>query len=61
MQAVVDSMTGSGPPQRGVAVAKQLQPTMATSNPVLSTTNLLHELDAAAQEVIGSVAAAQVL
>ena len=54
-------MTGSGTPQQGVAVAKQLQPTMATSNPVLSTTNLLHELDAAAQDVIGSVGAAQVL
>jgi hypothetical protein len=43
-----------------MVVAKQLQPTMATSNPALSTTNLLHELDAAAQEVMGKVAAAQV-
>ena len=41
-------------------MAKHLQPTMATSNPALSTTNLLHELDASAQEVIGKVAAAQV-
>ena len=60
MQAVVESMTGRGTPQQGVAVAKQLQPTMATSNPVLSATNLLHELDTSAQDVIGSVAAAQV-
>ena len=60
MQAVVESMTGHGAPRQGMAVAKQLQPTMATSNPVLSATNLLHELDTAAQDVIGSVAAAQV-
>ena len=56
----MESITGSGQPQPGTVVAKQLQPTMATSNPALSTTNLLHELDAAAQEVIGKVAAAQV-
>lgn len=60
VQGLVESVTGSGKPQQGAVVAKQLQPTMATSNPALSTTNLLHELDAAAQEVIGRVAAAQV-
>ena len=56
----MDSLTGNGKPQQGALAAKQLQPTMATRNPALSTTNLLHELDAAAQEVIGKVAAAQV-
>ena len=60
IQAIVDSMTGSGTTQQGRAVTKQLQPTLATSNPVLSSTNLLHELDAAAQDVCGSVATAQV-
>jgi hypothetical protein len=33
---------------------------MATSNAPLSATNLLNELDGAAQEVIGKVTAAQV-
>ncbi len=56
----MESLTGSGKPQQGAVMAKQLQPTMATSNPALSTTNLLHELDASAQEVIAKVAAAQV-
>ena len=60
MQGLVESLTGSGKPQQGAVMAKQLQPTMATSNPALSTTNLLHELDASAQEVIAKVAAAQV-
>ena len=60
VQGLVQSLTGSGKPQQGAVMAKQLQPTMATSNPALSTTNLLHELDASAQEVIAKVAAAQV-
>ena len=60
VQGLVESLTGSGRPQQGAVTAKQLQPTMATSNPALSTTNLLHELDASAQEVIAKVAAAQV-
>ena len=40
-------------------VAKQLRPTMATSNPSLQSTNLLHELDTGAQDVIAAVLAAQ--
>lgn len=61
VQGLVESLTGSGKPQQGAVMAKQLQPTMATSNPALSSTNLLHELDASAQEVIAKVAAAQVI
>lgn len=37
----------------------ELVPTSATSNPALSATNLLHEVDKAAQEVISAVSAAQ--
>ncbi len=60
MQVLVESLTGSGKPQQGAVMAVQLKRIVATSNPALSTTNLLHELDASAQEVIAKVAAAQV-
>ena len=60
VQGLIESITSSGSSQHGTVVTRPLQPTMATSNPVLSMTNLLHELDAAAQDVIGRVAAAQV-
>lgn len=37
-----------------VATAKDLQPTFATSNPSLLGTNLLHEIDQAAQVGAGN-------
>lgn len=61
VQAAVASLTEDTVSAPGGMVAKQLRPTMATSNAPLSATNLLHELDSAAQEVISSVAAAQVM
>jgi hypothetical protein len=60
VKGVVDSLTEqAGPRQRNV-VAKQLQPTQATSNAPLSATNLLAEIDGGAQDVIGRISAAQV-
>lgn len=52
-------MAGPEQQHRGV-VAKQLHASMATSNPSLQLTNLLHELDSVAQEVIATISAAQV-
>ena len=70
LQGVVESLTaaaapaanGGGSQQQAPAgvQARQLRATMATSNPSLQSTNLLHELDTAAQEVIAAIAAAQV-
>ncbi len=60
VQDTVASLTEDRVTTRGVMVAKQLRPTMATSNAPLSATNLLHELDSAAQEVITAVSAVQV-
>ena len=65
-QGVVDSLTAAAsraaaPQQQPAAVqAAQLRATLATTNPGLQATNLLHELDGAAQEVIAAIAAAQV-
>mmetsp|Transcript_648 Transcript_648/g.1540 ORF Transcript_648/g.1540 Transcript_648/m.1540 type:complete len:296 (-) Transcript_648:293-1180(-) len=39
--------------------AAELSPTCATSNPPLSSTNLLAEIDAAAQEVVAAIVASQ--
>ncbi len=56
----MESLTEEARPQQQLVVAKQLQPTQATSNAPLSATNLLHEIDAGAQDVIGRISAAQV-
>lgn len=40
-------------------VARELRPNLATATPALSHTNLLHELDAAAQAVVLRLAEAQ--
>lgn len=40
-------------------VAKELQPTVATSNPALLSTNTLHDIDQATQDVIDAVMEAQ--
>ncbi|CAL8466010.1 g5546 [Coccomyxa elongata] len=61
LQGVVQSLTEVAGPQQQSVVAKQLQPTQATSNAPLSATNLLHEIDAGAQDVIGRISAAQEL
>lgn len=60
-QGVVEALV-AGPEQqhRGV-LAKQLHASMATINPSLQSTNLLHELDSVTQEVISAISAAQVL
>jgi len=57
----VQSLTeATGPQQQRSVVAKQLQPTQATTNAPLSATNLLHEIDGGAQDVIARISAAQV-
>ncbi|GLC51570.1 hypothetical protein PLESTB_000516700 [Pleodorina starrii] len=40
-------------------VARDLTPTMATTNPALLATNTLHEIDQAAQEVVSAIMEAQ--
>lgn len=60
LQAVVRSLTEAMGPQQHRVAAKRLQPTQATSNAPLSATNLLHEIDGGAQDVIARISAAQV-
>ncbi|EIE18514.1 chromatin associated protein KTI12 [Coccomyxa subellipsoidea C-169] len=61
LQGVVESLTEEAGPRQRSVVAKQLQPTQATTNAPLSATNLLHEIDGGAQDVIGRICAAQEL
>ena len=59
---IVKGVTAAGniPGNQSVsASSNDLVPTSATSNPALSATNLLHEVDKAAQEVISAVTDAQ--
>ena len=56
-QAVCDSITSAK--RAAAAPVRSLQPTTATTNPNLSQTNLLAELDRAAQEVIDAIVQAQ--
>lgn len=51
--------TGTAANQREPLSNSDLVPTSATSNPALSATNLLHEVDKATQEVIAAVNDAQ--
>ena len=50
---------GTGGSALEMQPARSLQPTAATSNPSLSKTNLLAELDKTAQDVIGAILDAQ--
>lgn len=61
VQDIVVSMTttGTAANQREPSSNSNLVPTSATSNPALSATNLLHEVDKATQEVIAAVNDAQ--
>eukprot|EP00884_Botryococcus_braunii_P019766 jgi/Botrbrau1/6473/Bobra.0034s0047.1 len=59
LQAVVAAVSGSESLPKGVAPAKALEPTCATSNGPAAAPNLLHELDHAAQQVVAAVADAQ--
>ncbi|CAG9467432.1 unnamed protein product [Pedinophyceae sp. YPF-701] len=59
LQDVVAALTEQGNKNSTRALAKDLRPTMATSNVPLSSTNLLHELDRASQEVVERVASCQ--
>ena len=59
---IVVSITNTGHAagnQQQASSSSDLVPTSATSNPALSATNLLHEVDKAAQEVIAAVNQAQ--
>ena len=59
---IVVSMTNTGHAagnRQQASSSSDLVPTSATSNPALSATNLLHEVDKAAQEVIAAVNEAQ--
>lgn len=61
VQAIAASLRDTKPAQ-AVAVAStnaELQPTSATSNPELLGTNLLHKIDAAVQDVVAAIMAAQ--
>ena len=54
LHAVVASVLDDAPAaaaRQGGAATRELAPTMATSNPTPSSTNLLFEIDRAAQEV----------
>lgn len=59
LEAAVKAMLDPGNPNQQLQVAKVLQPTCATTNPALSATNALHEIDAAAQDVIHAIMQAQ--
>ncbi|EFJ43121.1 hypothetical protein VOLCADRAFT_121470 [Volvox carteri f. nagariensis] len=58
LAAVVRAMTEEQTNHQA-RVARDLTPTMATSNPALLATNTLHEIDQAAQEVINTIMDAQ--
>ena len=45
--------------QHAASANSELVPTSATSNPALSATNLLHEVDKVAQEIVNAVSSAQ--
>ena len=45
--------------QHAALANSELIPTSATSNPALSATNLLHEVDKVAQEIVNTVSSAQ--
>jgi len=62
LQVTIAAVTDTSTTRRDVHAASgrsELVPTSATSNPALSATNLLHEVDKAAQEVITAVNDAQ--
>ncbi|KAL0035993.1 hypothetical protein WJX77_010483 [Trebouxia sp. C0004] len=62
LQETVLAVTGTSGKKGDVhaaSVSSELVPTSATSNPFLSATNLLHDVDKAAQEVISAVNDAQ--
>ncbi|KAF8062921.1 KTI12 [Scenedesmus sp. PABB004] len=76
LAAVVEAATGAPPARPAAApadgeagpqllhqgaMAGELRPTLATSNPALLGTNLLHELDRAVQDVVGRLMEAQQL
>lgn len=49
LSAVVKAMTEVDNPNPHAQQAKALQPTVATANPALQSTNLLHDIDKATQ------------
>lgn len=53
-------MLEKGVAPQGIVPPKPLQPTCATTNAALASTNLLYELDSAAQQVVTAVTDAQV-
>jgi len=59
VQSAVVAMTEEKRPSSTRPVADTLAPTCATSNALLSSTNLLAELDRAAQEVLTTIISAQ--
>jgi len=62
LQETVLAVTGTSEVKgnaHAASVSSELVPTSATSNPSLSATNLLHEVDKAAQEVISAITDAQ--
>ena len=61
VQAIAASLLDNKPAQaiKVATTSAELQPTSATSNPELLGTNLLHAIDAAVQEVVAAIMAAQ--
>jgi len=59
LSMIATAMTAADTPDPRQPVAKTLQPTCATTNPALLSTNLLHDLDRAAQAVIDAIVEAQ--
>lgn len=54
LQALVTAITAAAPRHQQLRAGHDLQPTCATSNPAPRSTNLLSEVDRAAQTVVGA-------
>lgn len=59
LAAVVDAMVSPSDRNVSTQVAKDLQPTSATTNPLLTGTNVLHDVDRAVQDVINEIVEVQ--